>query len=211
MVRSIFPLVILWLAGCATDRPTTTASEASLAAQMVERLSVMIDVALYKYHHEVAIEAPDRERELLERLEAQGTERGIPPTVVRDFFRAQMEAAKIVQREKLRLWASGEEEAPQGGIPDLAKEVRPVLDRLSESMLNALREEWLASQADDYPIDRHRSEVVDILRRAGFSEAATAMAISGLPRNEPPRHPLSASQRKGDNGGRGLYDRQKPE
>jgi len=61
-----------------------------------------------------------------------------PENAVR-FFRAQIEANKLVQRGLHARWTEHPEEVPQHR-PDLGTEVRPILDRLTTEILAELKD-----------------------------------------------------------------------
>jgi chorismate mutase len=70
---------------------------------------------------------------------------GLDPAVSTRFFRAQLEANKVVQRGLHGLWMSCPRSRPRER-PDLATEVRPELDEITDQMLDQLK----ASIADRY-------------------------------------------------------------
>jgi chorismate mutase len=104
---------------------------------MAERLTVMPDVAAYKWTHGLPIEDLSREAEILDRLAARDDLRGLSPDVVRAFFRAQIEAAKTIQRGLFEDWSRTPPALDAEG-PDLARELRPSLDRLTEALIACL-------------------------------------------------------------------------
>ena len=58
-------------------------------------------------------------------------------TVAEQFFRAQIEASKVVQRELFAQYEA-EHQPPFASVADLNATVRPILDRLTPEMLTAL-------------------------------------------------------------------------
>lgn len=101
------------------------------------RLELSADVARAKWNTGRAIDDPVRERELLDRMVAARPP-GVPKERVREFFRAQIEASKQVQRELHEQWrAAGQQSFGEG--PDLAQ-LRPELDQVSLDLLRTLEE-----------------------------------------------------------------------
>lgn len=161
---------------------------AALAAALDERLSLMPWVGAEKRRSGLPLEVPEREAEVLETaaaavLEAAHAQQVVAPPVVlvRDFFRAQLEAAKQVQWDALRDPGLSLPEK----LPDLEGALRPALDRISDriarmllllppgtdreriaaALEDGLRTRWLAPSS--------RRALVDAL-----------VALSGAPRRE---------------------------
>ena len=151
-----------------------------LAGQILERLAFMEDVAAYKFRNNKPVEDPEREEALLQTLVEDGEAFGLPPEITRRFFRAQMEAAKIVQRERIEVWTSGGEKPPTK-VHDLATEVRPHLDRLSGEMLQTYGRVWRTIEEHPETTARYRTLFSVTLRRTGFSQAVAEAVASGLP------------------------------
>jgi chorismate mutase len=105
---------------------------------MRRRLLVQHDVARAKWHARLPITDPKRERELLDRAEAQARELGLEPGFVREFFRAQMQAGKLVQQADFDAWQRGDSTSPAAS-PDL-KTLRLQIDRLNRNLMEALKE-----------------------------------------------------------------------
>ena len=103
---------------------------------MVERLGWMDEVAMVKQSKGLPVEDAVREAEVLDAMVALGSEMGLPGTVARGFFAAQIEAAKVCQEE----WLGAHPGALRGEVPDLGKTVRPALDAIGKRMLGALVE-----------------------------------------------------------------------
>ena len=138
-----------------------------------ERLSLMSDVARYKWNTGAAIEDPQREQQLLASVRQQAIERGLPPQRVVDFFAAQIEASKVVQRELFERWRKAGQ-GPFEAIVDLATQIRPRLDALNPQLLDALAAVPVAVPRDQAPV----------LLFLATSPAAVAVALSPL--LEPP-------------------------
>src|SRR6201999_791091 len=63
--------------------------------------------------------------------------KGLDPAAVGDFFRAQIEANKLIQYSLLSGWLA-EGKAPPHGPVDLAKQIRPQLDAIQIRLIDEL-------------------------------------------------------------------------
>ena len=162
-------LALLFLTGCATPHRSSDPAH-RLADLIVERLSWMDDVALYKQARGLPIEDPKREAELLAAMEAKGSAAGLPAKAVRGFFIGQMEAAKDCQRSALLRMSRPKH------VPDLATEVRPALDRIGEEMIKAL----VQTRAQQMDVEMVQSIARSQLEQRHFSETIIRPALRGL-------------------------------
>ncbi|KFG03235.1 chorismate mutase [Streptomyces scabiei] len=122
--------------------PRTAPGARSLTALtdlFAERLLVADKVAAAKYGTATPIDDPVREKAILDDVAARAVGLGLDPDAVTAVFRDQIEANKLVQRGLYARWDAHPEERPTER-PDLVKEVRPVLDRITTRLLSALRE-----------------------------------------------------------------------
>ncbi|WP_338898213.1 chorismate mutase [Streptomyces sp. TG1A-60] len=122
--------------------PRTVAGAGSLTALtdlFAERLLVADKVAAAKYGTATPIDDPVREKTILDDVAARAAGLGLDPQAVTAVFRDQIEANKLVQRGLYARWDAHPEERPTER-PDLVKEVRPVLDRITTQLLTALQE-----------------------------------------------------------------------
>ncbi len=149
-----------------------------IATLINERLSMMPDVARYKWNSGGAIEDPPREQQLLDSVRQQALQQGLPAARVTAFFAAQIEAAKVVQRELFEQWRlSGQ--GKFDSVVDLAAQIRPRLDSLNPQFLEALAAVPADLSRDHFPA----------LAFTATSAAAVATAVAPL--LEPgPREPL---------------------
>ncbi|MFC8827673.1 gamma subclass chorismate mutase AroQ [Streptomyces sp. NPDC057137] len=102
-----------------------------------ERLLIADKVAAAKYGTDRPIDDPAREQIVLDDVAARAVGLGLDPGVVVAVFRDQIEANKVVQRGLYTRWDKHPEERPTQR-PDLDKEVRPALDRITTQLLSAL-------------------------------------------------------------------------
>ncbi|KAF1043645.1 MAG: Secreted chorismate mutase [Herbaspirillum frisingense] len=128
----------LLLAACAT-RPLSPARADvnQLLSLQKTRLDVAAPVARSKWNSHAPIDDPAREQAILDDVAARAQKMGLDAQWARRFFQDQFDAGKIVQRDLHRQWQL-ERRPPFATPPDLAREVRPVLDRLTPELLAAL-------------------------------------------------------------------------
>ncbi|MFI9455952.1 chorismate mutase [Amycolatopsis sp. NPDC052450] len=105
-----------------------------LAAQ---RVQIADKVAAAKFGTPSPIDDPVREQQILDSMAAKAPGLGLDADGVVRFFRDQIEANKAVQRGLYARWTEHPDTRPPGR-PDLATEVRPVIDRLNAGLLAEL-------------------------------------------------------------------------
>jgi chorismate mutase len=110
---------------------------AHLLELMRERLLLMHDVAHWKWKAGQPIADPQREEAFLARMIEEGKRRGLGGEFTQQFFRAQVEAAKLVQRDCFQRWQEQPPD-PRADVPDLATVQRQRIDALSMRLLDAL-------------------------------------------------------------------------
>jgi chorismate mutase len=108
-----------------------------LADLAVQRVLLGDKVAAAKFGTSQPIDDPVREQQVLDQVATQSAALGLPPETGVRFFRAQIEANKVVQRGLFHRWTEHPAEQPTQR-PDLAKEVRPQLDRITGQILEQL-------------------------------------------------------------------------
>ena len=152
-VRALLGVLAGLLLACTS--PLLSACE-TLPALLGERLSLMDEVAAYKWLRGEAIEDKEREAAVIEAASAAALARGLAPAGSRRLFIAQMEAAKDIQRYWISRWEQGES-APRG-VPDLAL-IRTQLNRLGDAIVDSAgqRCQW------------------------GLAELEAALSVEGLP------------------------------
>jgi cyclohexadienyl dehydratase len=177
--------------------PVATPLGALLAA-IDERLSMMPLVGVVKRRSGVPLEVPEREHLVLDAavagvLTAADRARVPPPVpvVVRELFRAQMEAAKEVQWEAVR----DPSYAPPEPLPDLDGGLRPGLlrigDRIAELLLllpEGLEREQVRAEA------RGALRAPYLSARSSRVLADAIVAVSRAPRGD--RQPAPAGRRE---------------
>lgn len=114
------------------------------------RLSLMPDVAAWKWTHRRPVFDEDRERAVLANVVARAHYFGLTPESVQRIFETQMKLARSVQTALFETWKS--EGFPQNlAIRDLETDLRPALDGLSSDQLAALY--WVRSDLARIPIN----------------------------------------------------------
>jgi chorismate mutase-like protein len=140
---------------------------------MGERLGWMDQVAQVKQARSLPITDTKREAELLDAMVKQGAAQGIPAHAVKAFFTGQMQAAKVYQVEWIQLHPHG---LPgHKPAPDLAKTVRPALDKISAQMITGL-----AQARTSHDPTAIINEAAGRLARAGYSQGVAEPALHGL-------------------------------
>jgi chorismate mutase-like protein len=115
----------------------------SLRQLMEQRLALMPDVARHKWNNQSPIEDLPREQKIIDSLKEQASALGVPGGWAERFFRAQIEAAKTIQREHFARWQAADQ-GKFSNVPDLDKVIRPELDRLTPLLLRQLAACWPA-------------------------------------------------------------------
>jgi chorismate mutase len=123
----------------------------NLIALVSQRLALAEPVARYKWARHEPITDEPRENALLNQVEAKAKSAQLDPEFARQFFRDQIDASKDVQNALFANWRA-QKSGPQGNPPDLAKDTRPKLDQLTQSLVSALGRVEPIRHADDCPL-----------------------------------------------------------
>lgn len=188
----------LALSGCATTTPaavtaatstpaasaTADASAAPAIPQgafdevlglVVERLATGDSVAASKYFSGQPVTDEAREKAVLDAAAARADEVAASPEYIALVFTDQISASKEVQQALLDSWASGAAPAP-ATAPDLATEVRPILDRITQGLVPAL------GAVEQYRSDPGCAAAVETsVATASAATTASATALAALP------------------------------
>ena len=128
-LKAIGPVLVLLSAD------SGAASAESLYATVAERLSLMRDVAAYKWLHELPVEDRQRELRVIDSARVQALQAGIRPATAEVFFAQQIAAAKDIQRFWFVQWANG---AGPTAAPNLQSDLRPRLLELGRQIVSGL-------------------------------------------------------------------------
>jgi len=141
---------------------------------MEQRLALMHDVARWKWNAGQPITDPQRERELLQSIVERGRGKGLDPDLVRPFFAAQMEAARLVQQADLDRWKANKQE-PFADTATLVV-LRQRIDDLNRELIDALAElrPWLSGHTVQQALPQRAEEIVADNGLAAVRETAIA-------------------------------------
>jgi chorismate mutase-like protein len=104
---------------------------------MQQRLTLMHEVARWKWNAGQPITEPQRERELQHSVVERGRGKGLDPELVRPFFAAQLEAARLVQQADFDRWQANKQ--PFADTTSLVA-LRQRIDDLNRELIHALAE-----------------------------------------------------------------------
>ena len=119
---------------------------ARVAELLDRRLSLMHEVAAWKWRAQQPVVDFPRERAVLDASVADAQSIGLDGTAARRFFDVQIRMARDVQEQAFARWRAAEA-APLAGR-DLAAELRPLLDAIGRDLLVAV---YLAANDFDRP------------------------------------------------------------
>ena len=182
-IRHLLALaLVLLLAGCQMPPP---APQSSTDTAKIDRLLVLIDqrldvapmVAQAKWNSGAPISAPEREAQILQQVAAEAAAAGVDPAFAHDFFQTQFEASKEFQERQHAQWRS-EGQPPFAPAPDLARDVRPLLDALTPQLIAALRDVQPFIANEDAVAYIH--EVAPGIVRGDFNGNPRAIALAPL-------------------------------
>ncbi|MER6197447.1 chorismate mutase [Streptomyces sp. NPDC001586] len=167
-------------AGAGPARSSSPSAEQALGTIVrlaAERVMTADTVAAAKWGTVQPIDDPSREKTVLGRAASQAAKLGIDRATVQRIFKDQIAANKDVQRALYAQWQEHPAEQPTRR-PDLATQVRPVLDRVDNQLLTAIQQaQPLLSRPDcDALIERGKATTVqamslDAIHRSGLDQA----------------------------------------
>jgi chorismate mutase len=140
---------------------------------MQQRLTLMHEVARWKWNAGQPITDPQRERELLHSVVERGRGKGLDPELVRSFFAAQLEAARLVQQADFNRWQANKQEP----FADKSLAVlRQRIDHLNRELIDALAElrPWLSGQTLQQALPQRAEEILTGNDLASVRETAIA-------------------------------------
>lgn len=110
-----------------------------LVETSARRLAIAEQVALAKWDNKTPVEDAWREGQVIGSAVKAGQSKGLEATSVSDFFKAQIEANKLVQYALLAEWRRAGK-APDHKPVDLGRTIRPELDELDKQLIAELEE-----------------------------------------------------------------------
>jgi cyclohexadienyl dehydratase len=154
------------------------AEPADDAARLYEtidaRLSLMPEVAAWKWIHQRPVFDEERERAVLANVVARAHYFGLMPESVQRIFETQMKLARSVQTALFETWRT-EGFPPNRVIRDLETDLRPALDALSSEQLAALY--WVRSDIARIPVN---DSVARSMRHMASFAGVTAQDLAEL-------------------------------
>jgi len=174
-------MIAVLTTACATSfTASDTATVDRLLELIKERLDVAPDVARTKWNTKAPIEDLPREQQIIDGVGRRAPDNGLDARVAESFFRAQIEASKIVQNALHADWTA-KNQPPFSTVADLGKDIRPVLDRLTPAMMRALADALpVLQRSGGRALLENRTKV--ILANAPGGESAAREAIAPLVR-----------------------------
>jgi chorismate mutase len=186
-LRSWLVTVTAVLAGSLLFAVPASASSPSLwrlTDLAAQRVRIADQVAAAKYGTPSPIDDPAREQQIYDSVAARAPGLGLDPADAVRFFRAQIEANKLVQHGLYARWDAHPAEAPTTR-PDLGQ-IRPVIDGLNTGLLTELAATIPARAARSCPVVQlvtaGAADVVhrfDVLHARALGEATSATCTAG--------------------------------
>jgi chorismate mutase len=170
-------LVVTLLAATVGGQHTAAADPIGrLLDLMSKRLSIVSEVARYKWSHGMPVADVAQERAVLDAVAAEAGSRGISEDIAENFFGSQVTAAKTLQQSLFDEWkAAGQ--GPFAGVADLDDTLRPRLAALMPTLLTALRD--ALPELQDKAVTERLAEVPKAWRRYPEAwDAAVAPLLS---------------------------------
>ena len=168
--------------GTASTAPADgTQGVRTLVGLAAQRIMTADTVAAAKWGTSRPIDDPAREKVVLDGALAQAAKRGVNPLVARRVFEGQIAASKVVQHALYAQWTASPALRPTHR-PDLATQVRPVLDRIDGQLLDAIKQaQPLLSGAPGCAalMDREISDTARTMRLDTVHREALRQSLTG--------------------------------
>jgi len=129
-------LIVMLLPGCVAFSAQRENKIEHLIRLLHDRLALASEIAKAKFNSGAKVNDPNREALVLAAAMKQATGFGVDAGEARKLFVAQIESSKIAQAAFIHMWAGQPKFDP---IPDLVRDIRPKLDKLTTSILAALK------------------------------------------------------------------------
>lgn len=135
--RTVIIAMVAMISVCDGRAQTPVDQLQPLVETSARRLSLARDVAFAKWDNGTAVEDRPREERVIASAVDEAKTEGLDPAVVSRFFRAQIEANKVVQSTLLATWHKTGN-APAHDAKDLTTTIRPQLDEIQKQLINEL-------------------------------------------------------------------------
>ncbi len=176
--RTLTAGVLLCISSCSVqDQYSDPYEKEALLKLINRRLQVAPLVAKSKWNTKAPIDDPAREKIILDTVEIKAKKLLIDTDFAHDFFQAQFEAGKLKQRQLHEKWTA-EHQPPFDPAPDLATEVRPVLDSLTPLLLNELKK-IKPNSCTDQAVKKLKIQVRK-LTDSSFDDETVAIAVQPI-------------------------------
>lgn len=139
MKRNIFLIVVSIVFPLASYGQAAPRSLQNLVESCARRIHIAHDVALSKWDNGSPVEDVARETQVIQNAVAATQSQGLDAAWVTAFFRAQIEANKVVQYALLAQWRRAGK-APDHQPVNLKATIRPELDQLQTQLIAELNE-----------------------------------------------------------------------
>ena len=139
-------LALCTLAAFATDARADAIDD--LRDAISARLSLMTDVAKYKWNRILPVVDAEREAALVASATRDAVARGVPEPWARRVIEAQIAASRALQVAATEQWRA-QQHAAFSGVPDLASAQRPAIDAATARLVEALAAARCALVAGD--------------------------------------------------------------
>ena len=140
-----------------------------------QRLLLAPAVARAKWNVQAPIADLVREAQVIQAAVKEGAALGLSKAWIEAVFRAQIEASKTVQRELFAQW-SAQQAGKFDDAPDLAKTIRPELDRLTTQLLRSMAGNQAALNDESRKADVARA--MRALEASALSPQAATQALT---------------------------------
>ncbi|PLC43107.1 chorismate mutase AroQ, gamma subclass [Ralstonia pickettii] len=174
---------LLLAASCVAPVHAQDSAFAPLLRHLADRLVTADQVALSKWDSGQSVYDPAREAKVIANVSAEAPAYGLAAADVSDVFTDQIEANKEVQYALLNDWrrAGAAPTAQRQSLPDV---IRPKLDALQKSILQALRGAAAARSQADCPVQVaneigrvSQEKSLDSLHRIALDRATARLCV----------------------------------
>ncbi|MGH8219005.1 MAG: chorismate mutase, partial [Steroidobacteraceae bacterium] len=162
--------------------PASCADERSCVLRVLqlenERLALMPAVAAWKWRHHAAVSDPARERVVIAESAQLARPRGLASAPIERLFALQIRLARDAERASQASWRERGFDTSQPDL-DLARDLRPRIDRLTQELLSTLAAAAPALSRADFAA-RYAGDAERLLRAQGWAPASRRELLAAL-------------------------------